>query len=102
MAYTEARDPDSVLTTASLALIERYAGRHERLGLLPAVLAASRVEVHTRYGPASNSDPVLWLACSYQSTPQTSDSGRERNGLLAAVYAKEGDRSSQRMLSGTG
>ena len=27
-----------------------------------------------------------------KSTPQTSDSGRERNALLGAVYAKAGDR----------
>jgi hypothetical protein len=30
MAYTEARDPDSVLTTAGIALMERFAGRYEQ------------------------------------------------------------------------
>jgi len=96
MAYTEARDPDSVLTTTGIALMERFAGRYEQSNQIleshgnesPPFEPAVEIMAEN-YLDEQQSKRALELL---KSTPQTSDSGRERNALLGAVYAKAGDR----------
>src|SRR5262249_10647810 len=87
MAYTIARDPDSLLTTTGIALIERYAGRlkqsnqileshgSESLPFEPAV--EIRAE---NYLDEQQSKRALELL---KSAPQTADSGRDRDAILA-------------------
>jgi tetratricopeptide (TPR) repeat protein len=96
MAYTEARDPDSVLTTAGLALIERFAGRYEQSNQIleshgnESPPFESAVEIRAQnYLDERQSKRALELL---KSTPPTSDSARERDALLAVVYVKVGDR----------
>jgi thioredoxin-like negative regulator of GroEL len=96
MAYTEAGDPDSILTTTGMAMIERFAGGYERSNQIleshgnqsppfePAVEMTAE-----NYLDEQQSKRALELL---KSIPPNSDSARKRDALLAAVYAKAGEK----------
>jgi tetratricopeptide (TPR) repeat protein len=92
MAYTEARDPDSVLTTTGIALIERFAGRYERSNQIleshrnesPPFEPAVEIMAENYLDEQQNERALEFL----KSISPTSDSARERDALLAVVYAK--------------
>ena len=96
MAYTEARDPDSVLTTTGIAMIERFAGRYEQSNQilesreheLPPFEPAVEMTAEN-YLDEQQSKRALELL---KSIPPNSDSARKRDALLAAVYAKAGEK----------
>jgi serine/threonine-protein kinase len=96
MAYTAAGDPDSVLTTSGLALIERFAGRYEQSNKIleshgnesPPFEPAVEIRAQN-YLDERQSKRALELL---KSTPPTPDSVPERETLLAVVYVKAGDR----------
>jgi Tfp pilus assembly protein PilF len=96
MAYTEARDPDSVLTTTGIAMIERFAGRYERSNQIleshghesPPFETAVEMTAEN-YLDEQQSKRALELL---KSTPQNSDSASKRDALLAVVYVKAGER----------
>jgi serine/threonine protein kinase/tetratricopeptide (TPR) repeat protein len=96
MAYAEAGDPDSVLTTTGIAMIERFAGRYEQSNQIleshgnesPPLEQAVEMTAEN-YLDEQQSKGALELL---KSTPQTSDPARKRDALLAVVYAKVGEK----------
>jgi eukaryotic-like serine/threonine-protein kinase len=96
MAYTEAGDPESVLTITGTAMIERFAGRYEQSNQIleshgnesPPFEQAIEMTAEN-YLNEQQSKRALELL---KSTPPTSDSARKRDALLAAVYAKAGEK----------
>jgi eukaryotic-like serine/threonine-protein kinase len=96
MAYTQAGDPDSVLTTTGIALIDRYAGRYEQSNRIleshgnesPPFEPAVEI-VAENYLDEQQSKRALELL---KSTPPNSDSARVRDALLAVVYVKAGEK----------
>jgi serine/threonine-protein kinase len=96
MAYTQAGDPDSVLTTTGIALIDRYAGRYEQSNRIleshgneSAPFEPAVEIVAENYLDEQQSKRALELL---KSTPPSSDSVRVRDALLAVVYAKAGEK----------
>jgi serine/threonine-protein kinase len=96
MAYTQAGDPDSVLTTTGIALIDRYAGRYEQSNRIleshgneSAPFEPAVEIVAENYLDEQQSKRALELL---KSTPPSSDSVRVRDALLAVVYVKAGEK----------
>lgn len=96
MAYAEVGDPDSVLTTTGIAMIERFAGQYEQSNQIlkshgnqsPSFEAAVEMTAEN-YLDEQQTKRALELL---KSTPQISDPARKRDALLAVVYAKAGEK----------
>jgi tetratricopeptide (TPR) repeat protein len=94
MAYVQSADPDSVLATVGLAMLEQYAGRYDQSIRLiesrgkdsPAFEPATQILAGDYLAEKKDAKAIEILS----TAPRTPDNADGREALLAVAYAKAG------------